>query len=96
VIRSFRDKTARDIFDGVNSKSARKLPSYLHQRARDLLDVLNATTRLDSLRVPPSNRFHVLRRDLVGFYSISVNEQWRIIFRWVNGNAEEVQITDYH
>ncbi len=96
MIRSFKDKTTRDIFDGVHSKSSRKLPSYLHQRARDLLDVLNATTRLETLRVPPSNRLHVLKDDLKGLYSVSINDQWRIIFRWINGDVDKVQITDYH
>ena len=96
VIRSFKDKTTRDIFDGISTKSARKLPPHLHQRARDLLDVLNAVTRLETLRVPPSNRFHALKKDLVGFYSVSINDQWRIIFRWNSGGAEDVQITDYH
>ena len=96
MIRSFKDKTARDVFDGINSKSARRLPIHLHQRACDLLDVLNATTRLETLRVPPSNRFHALKKDLVGFYSVSINDQWRIIFKWINGNAEDVQVTDYH
>ena len=96
MIRSFKNKTARDIFDGVNSKSARRLPMHLQQRACDLLDVLNATTRLETLKVPPSNRFHALKRDLAGFHSISINDQWRIIFRWVNDGAENVQIIDYH
>ena len=96
MIRSIKDKTTRDIFDGVSSKAARKIPLHLHQRSRDLLDVLNATTRLETLKVPPSNRFHALKDDLKGFYSISVNSQWRIIFKWINGGAEEVQIIDYH
>lgn len=96
MIRTFKDKATRDIFDGVNSKIARRLPPHLLQRARDLLDVLNATTRLETLRVPPSNRFHALKKDLIGYCSISINDQWRIIFRWVNGEAEDVQITDYH
>ncbi len=96
MIRSIKDKTTRDIFDGVNSKAARKVPSQVHQRARDLLDVLNATTRLETLNVPPSNRFHALKDDLKGFYSVSINNQWRIIFRWINEEAEDVQIVDYH
>ncbi len=96
MIRSFKDKCTRDIFDGVNSKPSRRLPAHLHQRACDLLDVLNATTRLDTLKVPPSNRFHALKKDLVGFYSVSINVQWRIIFKWIDANADDVQITDYH
>ena len=81
MIRSIKDKTTRDIFDGINSKQARKIPFQLHQRARDLLDVLNATTKLETLKIPPSNRFHALKDDLMGFYSVSINSQWRIIFR---------------
>lgn len=96
MIKSIRGKTTRDVFDGVSSKAARKIPSALLQRARDLLDVIHAATSLNDLRVPPSNRLHQLKDDLKGFWSVSINDQYRIIFRWVDGNAEDVEITDYH
>ena len=96
VIKSIKDKTTQDLYDGVNSKAARKIPMSLHQRARDLLDVIHAATSLGDLRIPPSNRLHQLKDDLIGFWSVSINDQYRIIFRWIEGNAEDVEITDYH
>lgn len=96
MIKSIRGKTTRDLFDGVNSKAARKVPSLLHQRARDLLDVIHAATSLNDLRIPASNRLHQLKDNLKGFWSVSINDQYRIVFRWVEGNAENVEITDYH
>jgi len=60
------------------------------------LDVLNATQLLDDLRSPPGNRLEALRGDYKGFYSIRINAQWRILFRWRNSNAHEVWILDYH
>ncbi len=68
----------------------------MHQRARDLLDAINAATSPSDLKIPPSNRLHQLKDDLVGYWSVSINTQYRIIFRWVNGHAESVEITDYH
>jgi len=96
VIKSIHGKTTRDIFDGINSKAARKIPSSLYQRARDLMDVIHAAAGLNDLRIPPSNRLHQLKDDLKGYWSVSINDQYRIIFRWVDGNAEDVEITDYH
>jgi len=60
------------------------------------LDVLDAAASLQDLLAPPGNRLEVLRGDLLGFHSIRVNEQWRIVFRWVSGNAHEVRLADYH
>lgn len=96
VIRSIADKTTQDIFDGVSSKAARKLPVELHQKAQRLLDLIDSSGRLDDLKVPPGNRLEPLKGDLKGFYSIRINDQWRIIFRWNNGDAEDVKILDYH
>lgn len=96
MLKSIKDKTAQDIFDGLNSKAARRLPNELHKKARRLLDLMNATSRLDDLRVPPGNHLEALSGDLKGFHSVRINDQWRIIFRWKDGNAEEVEIVDYH
>ena len=60
------------------------------------LDVLNAAVVIDDLRVPPGNRLERLTGDLLGKHSIRINDQWRIIFRWKEGGAEEVEIIDYH
>jgi proteic killer suppression protein len=72
------------------------LPRELHGKARRLLDQINAAPILDFLRIPPSNRLEKLRGDLAGYWSLRINEQWRIIFRWEGGDALDVEITDYH
>ena len=96
MIRSIKDATTQDIFDGLNSKVARKLPQELHRKARRQLDLINAVTRIEDLKVPPGNQLEALKGDLKGFHSIRINDQWRIIFRWLDGNAEDVRIIDYH
>lgn len=96
MLRSIADKTTQDVYDGVNSRHARKLPGELHGKARRLLDQINAAPTLDFLRVPPSNRLEKLRGDLAGYWSLRINDQWRIIFRWEDRDALDVEITDYH
>jgi toxin HigB-1 len=96
VIESIKGKATQNIYDGIKSKAARKVPIELHERARDLLDALNAITKIDDLKSPPSNRIHKLKGDLEGYWSISINSQWRIIFKWDGTNAHHVEITDYH
>ncbi|MCX6103164.1 MAG: type II toxin-antitoxin system RelE/ParE family toxin [Proteobacteria bacterium] len=96
MIRSVKDTTAQNIFDGLNSKAARKLPQELHRKAKRQLDLLNAVTRVEDLKVPPGNQLEALKGTLKGFHSIRINDQWRIIFRWLDGNAEDVKIIDYH
>jgi len=64
--------------------------------AKRKLEALNAAARLEDLTVPPSNRLEKLRGTLEGFYSIRVNDQWRVIFRWIEGEAHDVQVVDYH
>jgi len=96
MIRSLADRTTQDIFDGLNSRYARKVPRELHDKARRLLDQINAALNLEFLRIPPSNRLEKLRGNLVGFWSLRINDQWRIIFRWEGVDALDVKITDYH
>lgn len=96
MIQSFADKITRDIFDGINSKASRCLPIELHSKARRLMDFINATGNINDLRVPPGNHLEALKGDWRGFYSIRINDQWRVAFRWVENEAEEVQIVDYH
>jgi toxin HigB-1 len=96
VIKNIKGKATQDIFDGLNSKAARKVPVELQERARDLLDALNAIAKVDDLKVPPSNRLHKLKGDLKDFWSVSINSQWRIIFKWDNKNATDVEIVDCH
>ncbi len=96
MIRSIADKLTRDVFDGINSKASRGLPLELHPKARRLMDFLNAAGNINDLRVPPGNHLEALRGDWRRFYSVRINDQWRIAFRWVENAAEEVQIVDYH
>jgi toxin HigB-1 len=96
MIVSLGDKTTEQIFHGVDSKAARKIARVLWARVQSKLDLLNASTTVEDLRVPPSNRLEKLRGDWAGFYSLRVNDQYRIVFRFAGGNAFDVQCTDYH
>jgi len=97
VIASFRDKGTEDLFDGRATKQARKAcPSDLVRVARRKLDQLNQAAVLGDLRAPPSNRLEKLRGERGGQYSIRINDQWRVCFRWADSGAEEVEIVDYH
>ena len=87
---------SQDIYDGINSRQARKVPRELHDKARRLLDQINAAPSLGFLRVPPSNRLEKLRGDLSGYWSLRINNQWRVIFHWENNDALDVEIKDYH
>lgn len=92
VIKSFACKETAGLWRGDVS---RKLPRDIQQVARRKLRMLNNAQSLDDLRVPPNNRLEKLRGDLSGYYSIRVNDQWRICFRWADG-ASEVRMVDYH
>ena len=96
MIQSIADRTTQDIYDGVNSKASRRLTLELHPKAQRLLDLIDAAGNINDLRVPPGNRLETLKGDLNGFHSIRINDQWRIIFRWVKADAHDVQIADYH
>ena len=96
MIKNFTGKAAQDIYDGMNSRYARELPRELHAKAQRLLDQLNAVIKVDTLRTPPGNRLEMLKGDLENFWSLRINEQWRIIFRWEESDAVDVDIIDYH
>jgi proteic killer suppression protein len=96
MIKSFNDKATHDLFHGLSSAKVRKLPTQIKEPAIIKLDILNAATSLDDLRSPPGNRLEALLGDFKGFHSIRINTQWRIIFRWLDGQAHDVQIIDYH
>jgi len=94
----FADAGTRDIFDGLDTKAARKtLPKALWPVARRKLDMIQAASRLEDLRIPPGNRLEVLKGSLEGFYSVRINDQYRVIFRWdEQEGAQDVRIVDYH
>lgn len=97
MIQSFKDKGTEDIFDGKNSKEARKTcPQLLWHIATRKLDQLDSVKHLMELRVPPNNRLEALTRDRKGQYSIRINDQCRICFTWQKLGPEKVEITDYH
>ena len=96
MIWSFADDATRDIWNGVNSKAARRLSRTLWPVIRRKLDQLDAVTQLDDLRVPPGNRLHALTGGLAGRQAIRVNDQYRIVFRFEGNDAHDVRCTDYH
>jgi toxin HigB-1 len=96
VIGSFRGRATGDIFNGISSKEARRIPQSIWKVARRKLDMLNAAHQLADLRIPPANRLDALKGNLSGRYSIRINDQFRILFRWSDGGPAEVEIMDYH
>ena len=95
MIASFSDEETEFIWKGRFSKKI-KLPVQLHNAARRKLRMIAAATTLETLRVPPNNRLETLKGKREGQWSIRINDQWRICFQWKNGNALDVEITDYH
>lgn len=92
----WKNKGTEDIFDGVNSREARKLlPRHLVEVAQRKLSLVALAATLEALRVPPNNRLEALRGDRAGQHSIRINDQYRICFVW-RGAAEEIEIVDYH
>ena len=93
MIRSFASAETQRLF--ATGKS-RRLPPEILERAARRLTQLNAATSLNDLRSPPSNRLEALKHDRKGQWSIRINDQWRICFRFSDGDAFEVEIVDYH
>jgi toxin HigB-1 len=93
VIASFGDRETEKIWNGEFS---RKLPTGIQESALTKLRILNASVRLENLRVPPGNRLEALRGDRKGQHTIRINRQWRICFIWRGGHAHQVEIVDYH
>jgi len=97
MIRSFADKGSEDIFNGIDSKLARKkCPGHLKSIAFRKLDQLDSVVMLPELRIPPGNRFEALRGNREGQYSIRINEQYRICFSWTELGPIDVEVVDYH
>ena len=98
MITSFSDKITHDIYDGINSKKTRKIPLQLHDKARRLMDQLNASNNIDDMKIPPGNNLEPLIGKLSGFWSVRINKQWRLIFKWdeLKTSAYDIYIDDYH
>lgn len=97
MIRSFRDQASEDIFNGIDSRAARKAcPRRLWQVAQRKLDQLDSVQSLEDLKVPPGNRLEALVGNRKGQYSIRINEQYRICFVWGEHGPDKVAVTDYH
>ena len=92
MIRSFGDRRTQELFE---DRFVRNFQGVARPAKRKL-ELVNAAARLEDLRVPPANRLERLRGDLKDFYSIRVNDQWRVIFRWIDGDAYDVRVVDYH
>lgn len=93
MINSFAGRETEKIWEG---KKSRVLPIEIQQVARRKLRMINNADNINDLRIPPANHLKKLKGELSGFYSIRINDQWRIIFNWQKNNAENVQISDYH
>lgn len=94
MISSFADRATEALFHGETGKAIRRIPSDFRSVAVRKLDLLNAARELQDLRVPPGNRLETLKGDFRGKHSIRINDQWRVIFRWQNGDAYDVEIDD--
>jgi proteic killer suppression protein len=93
MIKTFADKHTMKFYE---SGESRRIPPDLLKRAIRKIEYVNLATTLDDLKVPPGNRLHALKEDRAGQHSISINDQWRICFRFIDGDAYDVEITDYH
>ena len=96
MIASFGDKTTEALFNGTPRRDFKTIPSDIQPVAVRKLDMVNAAATLEDLRSPPGNRLEPIKGDQKGLHSIRVNDQWRIIFRWSENSAEDVEIVDYH
>jgi len=93
MIKAFADRETQQLFTTGKSK---RLPPDLVRRALRRLEYVDLAGDLNDLVVPPSNRLHALHGDRAGQHAIAINDQWRVCFRFVNGDAYDVEITDYH
>jgi proteic killer suppression protein len=93
MIRSFRDRETALVWSGVKS---RRLPEDIQVVALRKLRMLNNARRIEDMRVPPGNRLEPLKGARAGQWSVRINRQWRICFRWNDGGADDVEVVDYH
>lgn len=96
MIQSFGDQDTEDLYHGRDTRGVRRFPPAIIHTARRKLDMIAAAYQLNDLRVPPGNRLEALKGNYEGLFSVRINDQWRIIFRWEKHDASEVRIVDYH
>lgn len=96
MIVSFGDRMTEDLFRGKSTRHTRQFQTDIIACAARKLDMVHAAKALLDLRSPPGNRLEALQGDRVDCYSIRINNRWRIVFRWDDGNAHEVRVVDYH
>lgn len=96
MIAGFADKATADIYNGIDSRDARTVPKLLWRLVARKLDLLAAAHEVRDLRAPPGNRLEKLKGDLQGMWSIRVNDQYRIVFAFAAGSANQVRVVDYH
>ncbi len=97
MIRSFKDNGTEDVFDGQDTKAARRTcPLTLCKVAVRKLDQLDSAASLNDLRVPPGNELEALKGERKGQHSIRINDRYRVCFIWTESGPDEVEITDYH
>ncbi len=96
MIVTFGDKITQAIYHGTSTKGIHRFPPNVRSVDWRKLDMVNGARELRDLLAPPGNRLELLHGELKGYHSIRVNDQWRVVFRWHEGNAYEVRITDYH
>ena len=97
MITTFKDQASEDIFDGTNTQSARKAcPKELWRVASRKMDQLDSMNSLNELKIPPSNHFESLSGNRKGQYSVRINKQYRICFKWSELGPFDVEVTDYH
>jgi proteic killer suppression protein len=92
VIKSFGDRQTEALF---GDQFVREFQGFARPAKRKV-ELLNAASHIDDLLLPPSNRFEKLKGNLAAFHSIRINDQWRVIFKWIDGRAQDVRIVDYH
>lgn len=96
MIVNFANRLAEDLFEDRKSKEIRAFPPELLRKARRKLLYLHDAAELKDMKEPPGNRLEALKGNKEGFHSIRINDQWRLVFRWKEGNAHDVSVEDYH
>jgi len=96
MIKSFGDSATEELFNNLRSRRTRRFPSEIKSSVLRKLDVIDGAHHLQDLQSPPGNRLEALKGELKGYYSIRVNDQWRIVFRWSGDSAHEVSLVDFH